>query len=177
MCGRETGGEEQANTERSKTRAGRMGGAGARELWASPTCLCQHLPNDAQATSLMRGSLFAVYHGVQVIGGGGAHGTGGDETGAGSGCCLCSSATVQTASYSDQMRENERKQICSSQANEYTYKRPTTKPSSMAVPRSPLYAPTIKDQLQTPNGISLCSPGLCSFVFSPGRQNRAGLSS
>ena len=39
------------------------------------------------------------------------------------------SATIQTASYRVQIRENERKQICSSQADEYTNKLPTTTPS------------------------------------------------
>ena len=43
------------------------------------------------------------------------------------------SATVQTASYSVQMRENERKQICSSQADQHTRKLYTTRPSSLLV--------------------------------------------
>lgn len=40
------------------------------------------------------------------------------------------SATVQTDSYRAQMRENERKQIWSSQADEHRDKLPTTRPSS-----------------------------------------------
>lgn len=146
---------------------GEWAGGGARELWTSPTCLCQHLPNDAQATSPMRGCLLAVSHGAQGVGGGGggAHGVGGNEAGARSGCCLCTSATVQTASYNDQMRENERKQICSSQANEYTYKRPTTRPSPMPATRSPPSPPT-GSQLQTYTGISLRFLRLYTSLFS-----------
>ena len=94
-----------------------------------------------------------------------AHGVGGNETGARSGRCLCSSATVQTASYNDQMRENERKQICSSQANEYTYKRPTTRPSPMRVTRSPP-SPSTGGQLQTHIGIFVCFLGLCRILLS-----------
>ena len=50
------------------------------------------------------------------------------------GSCLSISATVQTASYRVQMRENARKQIWLSQADEYTNKLPTTRPSPPSRP-------------------------------------------
>ena len=80
----------------------------------------------------VRGCPLIVRHGVQDTSnddGNGAHDDGGNEQERDQWIVCAISATVQTASYSGQMLENQRKQICSSQANEYTYKLLTTPPS------------------------------------------------
>lgn len=102
---------------------------GDGKLWASRTCLRQRLPNAARARSgahgrrvlAMKYSMRGLEDDVQHFADGGgrervAH-------------CLCTSATAQTPSYNVQIPENQRKQICTGQAEEHTYKRPKTGPS------------------------------------------------
>ena len=84
----------------------------------------------------VRGCPLIVRHGVQDTlndDGNGAHDDGGSEQERDQWIVCAVSATVQTASYRVQMRENERKQICSSQADQHTRKLYTTRPSSLLV--------------------------------------------